>query len=99
MPYFICTEWVTQCQKACTGNNNACQAKCTEQNRCGAKNPTRVNKTDKAAASATTGLTTIYTNSINSPGGSKGAATALDVGRSYGLAVVFFSLFAGFAML
>ncbi|GAO13660.1 hypothetical protein UVI_02017660 [Ustilaginoidea virens] len=76
LPYFICQQWVQQCQNAC--DTNACKSDCT-QNHPGAA---------------------IYTDA---PGGGndgkKGAAAALEAGRTYGLAAVLTGLFAGFALL
>ncbi|CEJ85271.1 hypothetical protein VHEMI03719 [[Torrubiella] hemipterigena] len=97
IPYYVCRAYVQQCQTACK-NNNICQSNCVEQHPCGATNPTRVNKTEKPAASHTSDPSQTFSDV---PGANKnGAAGVLETaGRSYGLAVVFFSMFAGFAML
>ncbi|KAG5989369.1 hypothetical protein E4U43_004515 [Claviceps pusilla] len=103
LPYFVCQEWALQCQKAC--DTNACKSDCVQNHPCGAQNPQKLNTTStvEPTSTATDGPNTIYTDS---PGGSngggngkKGAAAALEVGRTYGLVVVLASLFAGFALL
>lgn len=109
LPYFICQEWGNQCVKAC-GYDNTCQSDCREKHPCGATDPKRENKTTSTSgsptASKTDGPNTIYTDSpgggSSGKGGSsdkKGAGVALEVGRTYGLAIVLTSLFAGFALL
>ncbi|KAK2600041.1 hypothetical protein QQS21_005205 [Conoideocrella luteorostrata] len=103
LPYFICREWVEQCKKAC--GSNQCKSDCDQNHPCGAQNPQKVNATKTAGqtTTATDDANTIYTDGAggSSGGGSgkKGAAAALEVGRTYGLAVVLTSLFAGFALL
>ncbi|KAG6039639.1 hypothetical protein E4U41_002388 [Claviceps citrina] len=103
LPYFVCQEWVQQCQKAC--DTNACKSDCVQNHRCGAQNPSRPNttKTVEVTSTATDGSNTIYTDgpggSNNGGSGKKGAATALEVGRTYGLAIVLTGLFARFALL
>ncbi|QUC17471.1 uncharacterized protein UV8b_01712 [Ustilaginoidea virens] len=102
LPYFICQQWVQQCQNAC--DTNACKSDCTQNHPCGAQNPQKANATTKApaaaASSAATSGAAIYTDA---PGGGndgkKGAAAALEAGRTYGLAAVLTGLFAGFALL
>jgi hypothetical protein len=42
LPYYICTQYNTNCQQAC-GNDNTCAAACVQDHPCGALNPTRVN--------------------------------------------------------
>ncbi|KAG5974012.1 hypothetical protein E4U55_000133, partial [Claviceps digitariae] len=104
LPYFVCQEWVLQCQKAC--DTNACKSDCVQNHPCGAQNPQKLNTTTtvEPTATATDGANTIYTDGPGGSnggggGGKKGAAAALEVGRTYGLAVVLTSLFAGFALL
>ncbi|KAG6004622.1 hypothetical protein E4U21_000898 [Claviceps maximensis] len=106
LPYFVCQEWVLQCQRAC--DTNACKSDCVQNHPCGAQNPQKVNTTTSvesgSTATATDGSNTIFTDS---PGagtdgdgsGKKGAAAALEVGRTYGLVIVLTSLFVGFALL
>ncbi|KAF8865295.1 hypothetical protein BDZ45DRAFT_668732 [Acephala macrosclerotiorum] len=114
LPYFICTEYGTQCVAGC-GGNTACQSDCRSQHPCGAQDPTRVNATTTSAtqsattvpAGATSGTAGIvYTGLGGSAAATttaasstkSGAQTAIDLGRSYGLAIVFAGLFAGFAL-
>ncbi|KAI5864791.1 hypothetical protein GGS23DRAFT_463707 [Durotheca rogersii] len=52
LPYFVCTEWGSQCVTAC-GQDNACSSSCRENNPCGARNPTRANQTSSSVPSAT----------------------------------------------
>ncbi|KAF5124229.1 hypothetical protein E5D57_012158 [Metarhizium anisopliae] len=82
---------------------NACKSDCQQKHPCGAQDPVRPNATKTAGASATStgGSNTIYTNAPGggSDNGKKGAGVALEVGRTYGLAIVLTSLFAGFALL
>lgn len=53
LPFHICQEWGVQCVAGC-GNNNNCQAACTQDHPCGAQNPTHVNATSTASDSAAT---------------------------------------------
>ncbi|KAG5915510.1 hypothetical protein E4U53_004469 [Claviceps sorghi] len=105
LPYFVCQEWVLQCQRAPGCDTNGCKSDCVEKHPCGAQHPQKPNTTTtvEPTSSATGGPDTIYTDA---PGGSngggngnKGAAAALEVGRTYGLAMVLTGLFAGFALL
>lgn len=112
LPYFICQEWGTQCVAAC-GSDNTCASACREDNPCGALDPKRENKTETTssstseptASSTTDDGQTIFTDtpgdesdSDNSDDNGSGAS-ALVIGRTYGLAIVFGTMFAGFAML
>lgn len=121
LPYFICTEYGSQCVASC-GGNTLCQSACRSDHPCGAQNPTRVNLTTTTSsvsstalpAGATSGTAGVVFNGLGgaaattTQGGSgsqstdpakkNGSQTALDLGRSYGLAVVFAGLFAGFAL-
>lgn len=105
MPYFICQEFGNQCVKAC-GINNECSNDCRENNPCGASAPKRYNSTTTASSpSATeTNEDALYTDTPGGKSKSKkdkdnAAPAMLDVGRTYGLAVVLGSMFVGFAML
>jgi len=107
LPYFVCTEYGNQCVKGC-GQDNTCASACRANNPCGASNPKRYNTTSTASsptssATSTDGGDTIYTNvpgaTASAHAGKKGAATSLDIGRTYGLFVVLGSMFVGFAML
>ncbi|KIX01709.1 uncharacterized protein Z518_09435 [Rhinocladiella mackenziei CBS 650.93] len=57
LPYYICTQYNSNCQAAC-GNNNDCAAACVQDHPCGASDPTRVNTstiTTMPATSTTAG--------------------------------------------
>ncbi|TEY49824.1 hypothetical protein BOTCAL_0283g00100 [Botryotinia calthae] len=113
LPYFICTQYATNCVNNCTScvNNcsevNICQAACRDDNPCGAQNPTRINTTSSTTQSSTGTAGASSTNAVayTGLGGSSststpksGAQMTMDFGKSYGLAVVFTGLFAGFAL-
>lgn len=116
LPYFICTEYGTQCVAGC-GGNTACQSACIDDHPCGAQNPTRINATTTSSSTTATTLPAgatsgsagvVYTGlggavatATTTPASSSkksGADAALDLGRSYGLVIVFTSIFAGFAL-
>ncbi|EGX89401.1 hypothetical protein CCM_07653 [Cordyceps militaris CM01] len=94
------------CVNKCN-NNNMCASDCLQNHPCGATNPQRYNASatsSQGATAAKTGSDGIYTGppgSANdgSSGKKSGAGSALEAGRSYGFAVVFVGLFAGFTML
>lgn len=65
IPYYICTQYNTNCQAAC-GSDNTCAAACVADHPCGAQNPTRVN------------TSTITTMSATTTGGAAAASTASD---------------------
>jgi hypothetical protein len=112
IPYYTCTEFNSQCVARCAGSST-CQSGCRENNPCGAKNPTRVNtstittmSSTASTASTQTGSSsslsiattfggTLPTNSVN---GQNSGPVAIDLGRSYGLALVAGGIFAGFAL-
>ncbi|TQV96445.1 hypothetical protein IF1G_05028 [Cordyceps javanica] len=106
IPYYVCTEWGRQCVNGC-GSNNVCASDCLQNHPCGATNPERRNASATSSQGATaskTGSDGIYTGPAGSAndgsaGKKTGAGAALEVGRSYGFAVVFVGMFAGFAML
>jgi hypothetical protein len=113
LPFYICQEWGDQCVAAC-GQNNACSNDCRVNHPCGAQSPTRVNSSTITSTMGPTGSgsensasatsTAVYTGfggaaTTTAASGKTGAATtAMSLGQSYGLAVVFAGLFAGFAM-
>jgi len=108
MPYFICTEYGTQCVANC-GSDTACQSACRDDHPCGAQNPVRVNTTTSATMASTTSTSTNTAPSVfNGLGGAtttaassskkSGSNTALDLGATYGLGMVLAGLFAGFAL-
>ncbi|RFU77711.1 hypothetical protein TARUN_4529 [Trichoderma arundinaceum] len=110
LPFFICQEYVVQCVANCDGDNT-CASSCQQDNPCGATNPKRYNTTSSATTSTpeptstTAGADTIFTDTPGggSSGGKGGkgsmAPPMVEIGRSYGLAVVLGSMFVGFAML
>ncbi|KIW56793.1 hypothetical protein PV05_05422 [Exophiala xenobiotica] len=53
LPYYICTQYNTNCQASC-GNDNTCAAACVQDHPCGATNPTRVNTSTISTMPATT---------------------------------------------
>jgi hypothetical protein len=57
MPYFLCTEWVSNCAAGC-GSDNSCVSSCTQDHPCGAQNPTTANTTTSATTSAATTTST-----------------------------------------
>ncbi|EXJ88317.1 hypothetical protein A1O1_05247 [Capronia coronata CBS 617.96] len=81
LPYFICTQYNSNCQASC-GNDNQCAAACVQDHPCGATNPTRVNtstittmpatSTTAGAAASTASDGVIYTGF----GGGSAATTA-----------------------
>jgi len=115
VPFFICQEWGTQCAANCGQNptcqadctqNHPCGAQSPAP-----PNSSVLTATPSASgAAATNAATTTGGGQYSGFGGAaatttasttkKGAAmAAVDVGKSYGLAVVFAGLFAGFAVL
>lgn len=99
LPYFTCTEWGTQCVKAC-GSDSSCASSCREDHPCGAQNPQKTNATSTGTATATSTSTstgiTIYTgldgssssSSSSSPSGNAAAPNleALDMAGLFSLA-------------
>jgi hypothetical protein len=110
LPYFVCTEWGSQCVANCT--DSACQSDCREKHPCGALEPTQQNTTTSSTMSATgtstataTGSNQVFTglaggssSTSNSPNGSA-APLSVDFGAVYSLMIVVGSLFAGFALM
>ena len=115
LPYFICTEWGTQCVAACAGDTS-CQSACRDDHPCGAQNPKRVNVTSTTSsvssttlpADATSGTAGIVYSGIgvsttataaSSSNTKSGSEAILDLGRSYSLAVIMVGIFTGFALI
>ncbi|KAF2187624.1 hypothetical protein K469DRAFT_704538 [Zopfia rhizophila CBS 207.26] len=107
LPYYICTEWGNQCVKAC-GTDNICSNECRADHPCGAQHPSppnsSISSTMPATGTATGGnkppVTGFGGAAATTAAGGKGAASAmLNLGQSYGLAVVFAGVFAGFAII
>lgn len=110
LPFFICQEWGNQCVKAC-GQDNTCSTKCREEHPCGAQSPKRVNETATSTSSKSSPTQTGSSDDDETPatgfagqtaapgdGGEGAASSMLNLGQSYGLAVVFAGVFAGFAL-
>jgi len=112
IPYFICTEYGTECVSAC-GGITACQSACRDDNPCGAQSPVRINVTSTSSTQTATGTAgsstsgvVVYTGlggatttpTTTSTSTKSGSQAALDLGRSYGLAVVLAGVFAGFTL-
>ncbi|KAK6583382.1 hypothetical protein PZA11_004458 [Diplocarpon coronariae] len=114
LPYFTCTEYGSQCVAACNGNSqcqSACRDDhpCGAQNPTRVNLSTVTTSSTKSPAGATNGVvynglgdagaTTASSSSDAKETGTKsGSEMALNAGRSYGLAVVFAGIFAGFAL-
>ncbi|KAH7313518.1 hypothetical protein B0I35DRAFT_274637 [Stachybotrys elegans] len=104
LPFHICQEWGNQCVTAC-GRNNACASACREDHPCGARDPSRPNATTTSGAptSTSTGPSLATNGNFDNAGGDdnddRDSAATVAVGRTYGLAIVLGTLFAGFAML
>ncbi|KAL6904809.1 hypothetical protein GGI43DRAFT_290442 [Trichoderma evansii] len=108
MPFFICQQFVIQCRNAC-GTDSTCATNCAVDHPCGATDPKRYNTTSTAsstvpdATASTTGSDdTIFTGVPGATAGSgkgKSMATPSVQVSKYGLAVLFGSMFVGFAML
>jgi len=99
----------TACQSACRANNPCGAQNPTRINTTSTSSMASTTTLPAGASSGTAGV--VYTGlgggAVATPTGSSGSGsdtkkngsqTALDLGRSYGLAVVFASLFAGFAL-
>ncbi|KAJ9638457.1 hypothetical protein H2204_004227 [Knufia peltigerae] len=92
LPYYICTQYNTDCQANC-GNDNTCAAACIQDHPCGATDPTRVNtstistmpatSTTNGAAASTASDGVVYTGF---GGGSAAATTAAGGSGSSGAA-------------
>ncbi|KAL5346593.1 hypothetical protein ACLOAV_008300 [Pseudogymnoascus australis] len=110
IPFHICIEWGQQCVAGC-GGVSTCQAACTEDHPCGAQDPPRVITTSTTTsgahgAASTTDSGPAAHNGFGSGSGPdttegtltfpNAARTALNIGRSYGLSIVFTGIFAAF---
>jgi len=104
LPYFTCQEFGNQCVKNCGRDDHTCQNACREDNPCGAQNPKPPNSSATASAprsSSTSNTDDDEDGVFEGLAGDKtpSRAAALEMGRTYGLAVVLGGLFASFAML
>jgi len=106
LPFYICQEYGNQCVKNCN-NVNTCADACRANNTCGATDPKRANFTSSsiaATATATGAQASKAATGFGGPasttgaGGKGGASAMLNLGQSYGLAVIFAGVFAGFAL-
>ncbi|KAF2270764.1 hypothetical protein CC78DRAFT_539243 [Lojkania enalia] len=110
LPYYICTEWGNQCVDNCGQNNNACANDCRANHPCGAQSPDPPNSSVPTTMSKTatptggsepTDIPTagfLGATEAAQPGQGGGAGAMLNLGQSYGLAIVFAGVFAGFAI-
>ncbi|KAL1609358.1 hypothetical protein SLS59_001724 [Nothophoma quercina] len=109
LPFFICQEWGNQCVNNCNGDNT-CANSCRADHPCGAQSPYLGNATSSSSsssASATASATTSRNvvgfggqTATSAAGGSTGAAHATFVpNAAIGAAVLFSSVFLGFAVL
>lgn len=115
LPFYICQEWGNQCVKGCGQNNvcsNDCRANhpCGAQSPTrlnsstltSTRGPTGSGTANSAGATTTGPALTGFGGAAatTTAAGGKGAATAaMNLGQSYGLAIVFAGFFAGFAMI
>ncbi|KFY45189.1 hypothetical protein V494_01089 [Pseudogymnoascus sp. VKM F-4513 (FW-928)] len=106
IPFHICREWGQQCIAGC-GGVNTCQAACTEQHPCGALDPPRVNSTaTTSGAPAATSTGPVVHDGFGTDSSADGstvanpnaARAAMDIGKSYGLSIVFAGIFAAFGL-
>ncbi|KAF9699805.1 hypothetical protein EKO04_002332 [Ascochyta lentis] len=111
LPFYICQEWGNQCVTNCNGDNT-CANSCRADHPCGAQSPYKGNSTSSSTMSATSAPSGSATSNIpvtgfggaastSAPsGGSTGAAAATFVpGAATSMAVLFGSVFFGFAVL
>lgn len=84
LPYFTCTQWVTNCVTACN-SNSTCQSSCQQDHPCGATNPTRYNTTASASSSAASSTSSDGTTVYGGGGGGSSAAgpPAFEMARLY----------------
>jgi len=102
VPYFICTQYNTNCVNSCNGDST-CQSACTQDHPCGAQNPTRVNTSTISTMTATStsggGASAVSTAAGGSTvysgfGGATATSTASsgNSGGTSGAAAMFLSL-------
>jgi hypothetical protein len=113
LPYYKCTQYGIECVAACPAEDNQCKSDCRENNPCGATSPQRVNATSTSATVEPTSSETESADGVkeykgpggikpsdeDKDGGSDSGAMSLNSVQAVSMAVVFGSLFAGFAML
>jgi len=114
LPYFICVTYGDQCVAACNGDTacqSACRDDhpCGAQNptRVNTTSTSTMASTTLPAGATSGSAGVVYTGlgggavattAAASSNNKNGAQAALDLGRNYGLAVIFGGLFAGFAL-
>jgi hypothetical protein len=114
LPFYICQEWGNQCVTGCNGDNTCANA-CRADHPCGAQSPYKGNATvssmlsasSAAAATATSSAVPVTgfggaaaTSAAGGSGSSTGAAAAVYIpGAATSMAVLFGSVFFGFAVL
>jgi hypothetical protein len=111
LPFFMCQAWGQQCSNNCNGDNT-CQAACTQDHPCGAQSPFLGNSSLLSTMSSTQAPTGSATNKIPvtgfggatqtaAAGGNQGGAASgtFVPGAATSMAVLFGSVFLGFALL
>ncbi|RKF71553.1 hypothetical protein GcC1_097005 [Golovinomyces cichoracearum] len=107
LPFFVCQEYGNQCVAACDGDT-LCQGACREDHPCGAQNPTRVNATSTSVSASHTETSTsgvAYSGLAGSSGSGSsdsnksGSVAALYPVQGYISAIIFASMFLGFAIM
>ncbi|KAF2634908.1 hypothetical protein P280DRAFT_474209 [Massarina eburnea CBS 473.64] len=102
LPYFICTQWGTQCVSACS--DNTCADKCRADHPCGASDPYKGNATASSTSSSTASKTASSSSDATSIApafgeGSGSDSAASTIGATSGMAITFVGILAGFALL
>lgn len=98
LSYWVCTEWVRQCQTACGDHANNCIASCAQDHPCGATNPVRINATKTTTSSSASATSTQIFNGPDGVADDSGAAPMAMLPR-FGMGVVVAGLAVGFGML
>jgi hypothetical protein len=111
LPFFMCQVWGNQCSDDCNGDNT-CQQACREDHPCGAQSPFLGNSSLLSTMSSTQAPTGSATNKIpvtgfggaaetGAAGGNQGGAASgtFVPGAATSMAVLFGSVFLGFALL
>ncbi|KAL1882215.1 hypothetical protein Daus18300_000701 [Diaporthe australafricana] len=86
LPYFVCTEWGTQCVKNC-GSDSSCASACRQDHPCGASNPSTANTTSTAtsasgtASSTSADATAVFTGVAGQTGSSSSSSSTSGVAK------------------
>ncbi|KAB5578537.1 hypothetical protein GE09DRAFT_554156 [Coniochaeta sp. 2T2.1] len=84
LPYFVCTEWGTQCVAGC-GSDSTCASTCRQNNTCGARDPkTNYTSTTSSASPTGTGDNAATTSANQVFDGIPGTTSAANAGNSGG---------------